>query len=153
MFITNIYYHRLSLWCSDSESVSDDELEGLSGKIIRTEENKLLLTGSSIGGNQSIRTVTSIICALLHNKVYTYLVMAMAALYFVVTGVQFWGTSYLLLALQAPRPLVNSLFILCAASAPTSGVFFGGWAIDRCGGYKGAKQRVAALELCTIFGK
>ncbi len=45
----------------------------------------------------------------------------MAALYFTVTGVQFWGTSYLLLALGAHRPLVNLLFIVCAATAPTLG--------------------------------
>jgi hypothetical protein len=78
--------------------------------------------------------------------------VAMAALYFVVTGVQYWGTSYLLVALGAPRPLVNLLFIACAATAPTTGVFFGGWAVDCCGGYKGARQRVIALELCTLFG-
>lgn len=136
------------MFYSDSESVSDDELEGLPSKL-HTEENVLV-----IGAHSPLRpqSVISIICALLNNKVYTYLVLAMAALYFTVTGVQFWGTSYLLLALGAPRPLVNSLFIACAASAPTSGVFFGGWAIDRCGGYKGATQRVVALELCLIFG-
>ena len=76
----------------------------------------------------------------------------MAALYFTVTGVQFWGTKYLTVALHAPLPLVSTLFVLCAATGPTSGVFFGGWVVDRCGGYKGAHQRVVALELCSSFG-
>jgi hypothetical protein len=49
----------------------------------------------------------------------------MAALYFTVTGVQFWGTSYMLIILHAPLPVVNGLFILCAASGPTLGVFAG----------------------------
>lgn len=49
----------------------------------------------------------------------------MAALYFTVTGVQYWGTSYMLIILHAPLPVVNGLFILCAASGPTLGVFAG----------------------------
>lgn len=129
--------------------MSDEEWEELSRRI-DLDDTMLHLQPTSPIPQLS---VASIVCALLRNKVYVFLVSAMAALYFTVTGVQFWGTSYLLLALKAPRPLVNSLFILCAASAPTTGVFFGGWAIDRCGGYKGAQQRVVALELCTLFGK
>jgi len=31
-------------------------------------------------------------------------------------------------------------------------VFFGGWIVDLSGGYKGAFQRVVALELCATFG-
>ena len=76
----------------------------------------------------------------------------MSALYFTVTGVQFWGTKYLTVALRAPLPLVSALFILCAATGPTLGVFFGGWIVDASGGYKGAHQRVIALELCATFG-
>jgi hypothetical protein len=76
----------------------------------------------------------------------------MTALYFIVTGVQYWGTSYLAVALNAPLPLANLLFILCAATGPTLGVFFGGWAVDVLGGYKGLRQRVVALELCSVFG-
>lgn len=49
----------------------------------------------------------------------------MAALYFTVTGVQYWGTSYMLVTLHAPLPLVNGLFIVCAATGPTLGVFAG----------------------------
>lgn len=76
----------------------------------------------------------------------------MSALYFTVTGVQFWGTKYLSVALHSPLPLVNTLFILCAATGPTLGVFFGGYIVDLSGGYKGAHQRVVALELCSTFG-
>jgi len=94
----------------------------------------------------------SSVSALLSIGVYRYIIFAMSSLYFSVTGVQYWGTSYLHVALLAPMPLVNALFIVCAATGPTLGVFFGGWAVDVCGGYKGAKQRVVALELCCFFG-
>ena len=52
----------------------------------------------------------------------------MAALYFTVTGVQYWGTSYMLVTLRAPLGLVNVLFIVCAATGPTLGVFVGVYA-------------------------
>lgn len=58
--------------------------------------------------------------------------VAMTALYFTVTGVQYWGTTYLSVSLQAPLPLVNLLFIVCAATGPTLGVFFGGWLAALC---------------------
>lgn len=78
--------------------------------------------------------------------------VAMTALYFTVTGVQYWGTKYLSVALKAPLPLVSALFILCAATGPTLGVFFGGWVVDLCGGYRGPHQRVVALEVCATLG-
>ena len=77
----------------------------------------------------------------------------MTSLYFVVTGVQYWGTAYLSVTLSARMPLVNLLFIVCAATGPTLGVFFGGYVIDVLGGYRGMRQRVVALELCCVFGK
>ena len=78
---------------------------------------------------------------------------ALAALYFVVTGVQFWGTSYMLVALSAPTALVNTMFVCCAGTAPTMGVFFGGWFVDYIGGYIGSSQRVNVLKLCVIMGE
>lgn len=90
--------------------------------------------------------------ALLCLPVYRNLLGAMSALYFTVTGVQYWGTKYLLISLHAPLLLVNVLFVLCAATGPVLGVFFGGYIIDVFGGYKGYKKRVSALKLVCILG-
>ena len=76
----------------------------------------------------------------------------MTSLYFTVTGIQYWGTKYLSVSLRAPIGLVNLLFVLCAATGPTTGVLFGGWLVDFFGGYKGSKQRVVALELVVCLG-
>ena len=103
-------------------------------------------------GSPTNRSMASSAMVLLRIPVYRHILGAMAALYFTVTGVQFWGTSYLHVALKAPLPLVNTLFILCAATGPTLGVFFGGWLVDFCGGYRGVKQRTVALEICCFFG-
>lgn len=78
--------------------------------------------------------------------------IAMSALYFTVTGVQYWGTKYLLVSLHAPLLLVNALFVVTAATAPVLGVIFGGYIIDVFGGYKGSKRRVMALEIVLVLG-
>ena len=70
-----------------------------------------------------------------------------------VTGVQFWGTSYMLVGLSAPTALVNTMFVCCAGTAPTMGVFFGGWIVDYIGGYIGSSQRVSVLKLCVVMGE
>ena len=126
---------------SNSESLSED-----------SEPEIHLRHGKSTPTSNSAKTMLESAEALLSIPVYRYLLAAMAALYFTVTGVQYWGTSYMRVTLHAPLPLVNALFILCAATGPTSGVFAGGWVVDLCGGYKGAMQRVKALEVCCIFG-
>lgn len=76
----------------------------------------------------------------------------MSALYFTVTGIQYWGTKYLLVVLHAPLLLVNSLFVLTAATAPVLGVIFGGYIVDVFGGYRGCKRRVRALEIVLGLG-
>ncbi len=106
----------------------------------------------------------NILSSLLSIPVYRYLLfgnfiifrtwssIALASLYFVVTGVQFWGTSYMLVVLSTPRSIVNTMFVICAGTGPTLGVLCGGWVIDRVGGYTGSKQRVLSLKICLFTG-
>jgi hypothetical protein len=118
----------------DTDSESEDELSeaGLDG---------------SVEWQRKKRTVWTSLEALTKIPVYYFLLGAMSSLYFTVTGVQYWGTSYMQVALGAPVELVNAMFIVCAATGPTLGVFFGGWCIDKRGGYKGPVARVRALEV------
>jgi MFS transporter, Spinster family, sphingosine-1-phosphate transporter len=58
----------------------------------------------------------------------------------------------MLVALSAPRSVVNTMFVICAGTGPTLGVFYGGWIIDKMGGYVGSKQRVISLKICFITG-
>ena len=89
---------------------------------------------------------------LLHKKIFLFLVLGLSAVYFVVTGVQFWGTIYMIKSLHAPMYVVNGLFVLIAGTGPILGVFFGGWIIDQQGGYRGVHQRAKALEVCCYLG-
>eukprot|EP00603_Paraphysomonas_imperforata_P004732 CAMPEP_0114431156 /NCGR_PEP_ID=MMETSP0103-20121206/10446_1 /TAXON_ID=37642 ORGANISM="Paraphysomonas imperforata, Strain PA2" /NCGR_SAMPLE_ID=MMETSP0103 /ASSEMBLY_ACC=CAM_ASM_000201 /LENGTH=430 /DNA_ID=CAMNT_0001600695 /DNA_START=96 /DNA_END=1386 /DNA_ORIENTATION=+ len=68
------------------------------------------------------------VLVLLRIPLYMSLLCALAGLYFVVTGVQFWSTSYMILLFGDDyRPIVNTMFIFCAATAPTGGVLVGSW--------------------------
>ena len=93
-----------------------------------TETNSSLfakqLSSDVSKGCNCLRKTFQTVNSLLAIAEYRNLLGAVTALYFTVTGVQYWGTKYLSIALNAPMPLVNSLFIICAATGPTSGEIF-----------------------------
>ena len=71
-----------------------------------------------------------------------------------VTGIQFWVTDYMVTFLHADPNAVVAAFALASLTGPTAGVFFGGWVVDKRGGYKDetGHSTVIALECCVIFG-
>lgn len=58
---------------------------------------------------------------LLRNPLYVVVTLGMSMLYFVVTGIQFWVTEYMVVVLKFDRMTVVILSTLCFLSAPTSG--------------------------------
>ncbi|CEG39081.1 major facilitator superfamily [Plasmopara halstedii] len=89
---------------------------------------------------------------LLHIPVFCLIVFGLTTVYFVVTGVQYWSTIFMIKSLHASKYLVNGLFVIVSGTGPILGVFYGGWLIDRYGGYIGVEQRAKALGLCMILG-
>jgi len=84
---------------------------------------------------------------------FTLVVLGLCSLFFVVTGVQFWATAYLIRVLGAPTHQVMAGFVLTAATAPLSGVMFGGYFVDKyCGGYKGEEACALSVRACLGFG-
>ena len=76
------------------------------------------------------------VARLLLNPTYVFLILALCALYFVVNGLQMWVTSYLEgPPVEATKNAIVGIFGVCSATGPVAGVLFGGWAIDRVGGY------------------
>ncbi len=86
---------------------------------------------------------------LLQNQLYLLLVFAMAGIYFVATGIQYWATVFLINDEQQNVYLVNTLYVGITGSAPVLGVFFGGCFVDRMGGYQ--HHRTKALRLQFII--
>ncbi|TMW57839.1 hypothetical protein Poli38472_014442 [Pythium oligandrum] len=89
---------------------------------------------------------------LLQIPIFCLIVGGLTAVYFVVTGVQYWSTIFMIKSLHASKYIVNALFVFVAGTGPIFGVFFGGWLIDRCGGYIGIEQRAKALGICMVLG-
>ncbi|POM61655.1 Major Facilitator Superfamily (MFS) [Phytophthora palmivora] len=89
---------------------------------------------------------------LLHIPVFCLIVFGLTTVYFVVTGVQYWSTIFMIKSLHASKYLVNALFVVVSGTGPILGVFYGGWLIDRYGGYIGVEQRAKALGICMILG-
>lgn len=85
--------------------------------------------------------------ALLNSPVYVCLTFSLASLYFTVTGVQYWGTAYMTLVLHGNPGVASSLFIGVAATGPVMGVFCGGWAVDKLGGYRGFDCRNKTMKV------
>ena len=86
----------------------------------------------------------------LKNKLYVALTLGMSSIYFIVTGIQFWITKYLIEILKADQLVVNITFSLISITAPLSGVLFGGTVSDKYGGYKG-RNETKALQMCVGF--
>lgn len=87
----------------------------------------------------------------LGKPLYITITLGMTSLYFIVTGIQFWITKYLIEILHTDPLVVNIIFSMISITAPLFGVLFGGTISDKYGGYKG-KNETNALEMCVLFG-
>ena len=91
---------------------------------------------------------------LIKSPVYVMLTFALCGLYFTVTGIQYWITDYLEQVIGAPKDKVLTAFAITSCTAPAMGVVFGGWLVDRMGGYKDESGEAVctALKVCSWFG-
>jgi MFS transporter, Spinster family, sphingosine-1-phosphate transporter len=137
-------------------------------KITKSKQN--LLNGTELSdakpGNESKTrsmranskavelTICQQLCKLLSSALYMRLVFALSGLYFIVTGIQFWATIYMVEKVGADPLTVKTGFVLTSITGPLIGVFFGGWLIDRLGGYKddSGQSGVVALKVCSYLG-
>jgi MFS family permease len=92
-------------------------------------------------------------CIILSRPVFLWIVAGLSGLYFVVTGIQFWVTAYMINVLGAAQIDVQTAFAITSLTGPLAGVFFGGWLVDKMGGYKEDQSATAnTLKTCLVFG-
>lgn len=93
---------------------------------------------------------------LFESKLFILCTLGLTGLYFVVTGIQFWITDYLIKDpdIMADPMAVTIGFAITALTGPVGGVFFGGWLCDRQGGYKDntGEATYTTLRTCMAFG-
>ena len=93
----------------------------------------------------------NLICELFGNGPYIFTVMGLSSLFFVVTGVQVWVTSYIVVVIGKSQAEVTPAFGVTSITAPIIGVLAGGIFIDKIGGYKGEAAMALTLKICFTF--
>ena len=89
---------------------------------------------------------------LLSTPTFVFCTLALSALFFVVTGIQFWATDFLIKVIEVERSLVLGAFAATSATAPVLGVVFGGWIVDYFGGYNGPRGCYRTSLIGTVLG-
>jgi MFS family permease len=87
----------------------------------------------------------------LTTPLYISITLGLCSIYFIVTGIQFWMTKYLIEILEGEPLLVNTIFSIISVTAPLLGVILGGTFSDKYGGYKG-ENAIKAIKICIAFG-
>jgi len=83
---------------------------------------------------KDLKHFSSHLRALLDDKVFIFITLSLTSLYFVITGINFWMTSYFIKVIGATRHQVVITFSICCITAPIMGVLVGGCIVDRFGG-------------------
>ena len=72
--------------------------------------------------------------------------LTMTGICYIVGGIQYWSTNYLITVLKIDKTIATTLFAITTVSAPISGVLIGGMATSYCGGYKTQKAHLVSLS-------
>ena len=92
-------------------------------------------------------------CNVITNCSFLRMCLAVTILYFVVTGIQFWFSDFLITVMNMKKEVVFSIFTLVSISGPVIGVIFGGWLSSKLGGYNNPKSLyfMAGVSVFSIF--
>ena len=90
------------------------------------------------------QSYSEMILELINKKIYLYILLCISSLLFVVTGIQFWISDYMLTILKISREKVFISFSIVCLTGPVSGVFYGGYIINQIGGYTNPN----AIQIC-----
>ncbi len=87
---------------------------------------------------------------ILGNKTLVLTSVSLCSLFYVVTGVQYWSSLYMIKILQISPKYAMISFGFIAITAPLAGVFVGGLTSDSMGGYRG-NNLLTAVKLCCAY--
>lgn len=89
------------------------------------------------------------VALLFSNGIFVSVTLALCMFYFVVTGIQYWITVYLIEVLGSDPIKVLISFSATCISAPLVGVAVGSYIADHLGGYKG-RNLINAIKFCAL---
>lgn len=71
--------------------------------------------------------------------------LTLTMIYYIVAGIQYWTTNYLITVLGIDKTIATSLVAITSITAPISGVLVGGIVTSYCGGCKTQKAQKVSL--------
>ena len=87
---------------------------------------------------------------LLTNKIFMFACFTVCTAFFVVIGIQFWGTSYMIITMDTSPHNAMIIYSFITITSPILGVITSGFLLDHFGGYKG-KNKAIALKMMLVF--
>lgn len=93
------------------------------------------------------------LCKVLTNTGFLRLCTSVTLLYFVVTGIQFWFSDFLITVMNLEKNVVFTLFAFVSISGPVVGVILGGYISSKLGGYNHPNSIyfTATVSVFSIF--
>lgn len=109
-------------------------------------------TDINAGSSSSGGSIANQVCALVRNPTWISLVGTLCALYFVVTGIQFWATEFFLTAFKREIEEVLVAFTIVAATGPVLGLLIGGFVVSSMGGYITRTGQFKTTRFALVVG-
>ncbi|CAK95162.1 unnamed protein product (macronuclear) [Paramecium tetraurelia] len=103
-------------------------------------------TGSLLA-HQPNQTYWQMMKELYSIKLWLCCTIVISILYFIVTGIQFWMTDYMIKEMHQEKQTVNIVFAIVSITAPVFGCITGGLIAQKLGGY----QRTKSLYVCVLY--
>ncbi|CAD8102901.1 unnamed protein product [Paramecium primaurelia] len=103
--------------------------------------------GSSMLSVGSHKTYWHMMGELYSIKLWLCCTIVISILYFIVTGIQFWMTDYMITEMHQNQKTVNIVFAVVSITAPVFGCITGGLIAQKLGGY----ERTKSLYICVIY--
>jgi sugar phosphate permease len=94
------------------------------------------------------------LCSVISNKTYLLVVLSVSFLYYIITGIQYWVSDYMIIVLQQSEATVFICFGVVSITGPVLGVIIGGNITTYLGGYstrKSLQQTLCFTCLCLVF--
>ena len=91
---------------------------------------------SSIQDSSEELSLLQILKKLMRNREFVFILITITIIYYVVAGIQYWTTSYMITVLRFQKNVASSFVAISSITAPITGLIIGGIISSYQGGYQ-----------------
>ena len=114
-------------------------------EINEEEEQKQVEVEIKSDESEEQMSLWEILSHLLSNREYVMLLLSLTVTYYVVAGVQYWTSSYMITVLGVDRQSSTAFISISSITAPISGLLVGGITTSYYGGHHTQKSQKITL--------